>query len=176
MKHVIIVNGPPRAGKDTAISIMRNLIPVPSLEFSSIEPVRQMLSRHVDLTRKTEADRKLLAAVGDALEEHSGFRTSACIEEASLFFAHRGNGVFFCHIREPRHISSLKRVWKLQRIKVTTVLIESIRAEKVTSNPADAGVLNMIYDYKLRNDGDLCQLRDTVRQFLVDVGLVSPLT
>lgn len=175
-RHVIIVNGPPRAGKDTLIRFMKSILPCASAEFSSIDPVREMLGRAVDLSQKTEADRKLLATVGDALEEHSFFRTHACMEAAGLFFAARYYGVFFCHIREPRHIIRLKRAWKLQGIAVTTVLLQSTRAEMITSNPADAGVFGMKYDVELRNDGAPDDLEATARSFLVDLGIISRLT
>ena len=176
MKHVIIVNGKPRAGKDTLIALMREMVPCASHEFSSIDPVRRMLNKHVDLSRKTEADRKLLATVGDAMEAHSGFRTAACLDEVSLFFMARRAGLFFCHIREPHHIATLSRAWRLQGIKVTTVLLRSIRAEDVQSNPADAGVEKMRYDRTIENNGTLVDLRDAARAFLVDLDLLSPLT
>lgn len=175
MKHIVVVNGPPRAGKDTFIAMLRKAAPCPTEEFSSIEPVRQLLSQVVDLSEKTEADRKLLATVGDALEEHSHFRTHACLAATALFFAAQKRGIFFCHIREPRHIQHLRRLWRQAGCTVTTVLVTGRRAENVTSNPSDAGVLGMDYDRAVTNDGSLADLQRAAEDFLIDLGILSPL-
>lgn len=176
MKHIVVVNGYPRSGKDTFIAMLRDAAACPTEEFSSIDPVRQLLSQVVDVSGKTEADRKLLATVGDALEEHSRFRTEACLGAAALFFRTRKHGIFFCHIREPRHILHLRRLWRATAFTVTTVLIVGRRAQRVTSNPADAGVFQMQYDRTVTNDGTLADLRRKAEDFLVDLGALSPLT
>ena len=72
MKAVIFINGRPRAGKDTLVSMMAHHAMRAGLSvgsFSSIEPVKAMLlAAGIDTSSKTEADRKLLATIGDALQ------------------------------------------------------------------------------------------------------------
>lgn len=161
MKTVIAINGKPRAGKDTAVKLMRDILDhndVPSTAFSSIDPVKAMLRDYVDLRAKSEKDRKLLAVVGDALEEHSDFRTSASVFRIEEFFEHEGGGVFFLHMREPDLILKVKEACELRGIRFIRIYLESDRAEDVTSNAADAGVVNGEYDHTLRNNSSIAAL------------------
>ena len=173
MKYVIIVNGPPRAGKDTTVHLMRAALPVPSVAFSSIEPVKAMLERYVDLSRKTPADRKLLATVGDALQEHSEFRTEACLRESDHFFHRHRAGAFFCHIREPHLIRMLRKSWIARGRRVATVYVDGKRAETNFSNDTDRRTGEMQYDFTLRNDGTIEQLNDLCRQVLSEIELIA---
>ena len=168
MIHVIVVNGQPRAGKDTFIEMVTSSLQSRGVHvdsFSSIDPVRDMLSgAGFNLRRKTEADRKLLAVVGAAMEEHSSWRTSRCIDEIRFFKFTRFNGVFFLHVREPAIISNI-RLNLPSETKLSTVFIESTRAEDVTSNAADAGVRGMTYDLTIHNNGTLDDLRRVAEEY-----------
>ena len=161
MKAVIFVNGSPRAGKDTLVEMMsahamRNGLAAG--QFSSIEPVKAMLlAAGIDTSSKTEADRKLLALVGDALQEHAKWRTYWCAREVRKFFAMTGPGVFFLHVREPVVIAQLTRDLRKQ-FDIWTIRVDSDRAENVTSNSADAGVHAMRYDLAVLNNGTLDDL------------------
>lgn len=171
MKSVICVNGSPRSGKDTAVSFMSETLSnmgVPTMAFSSIDPVKAMLRDFVNLKRKTEADRKLLSVVGDAMQEHSGFRTGYSLFQIKEFFSDKANGVFFLHMREPKLINLMKINCEAEGIRFIRVLLESIRAENVTSNPSDAGVANGMYDARMENNGSLDELREECLGFLVN--------
>lgn len=174
MTQIIIVNGPPRAGKDTFIEILTAMLRAKNIDvdaFSSIDPVRDMLTgAGFDLSKKTQADRRLLALVGDAVEEHSAWRTQQCIDRITDFaFSVRrpSESVMFLHIREPANIATIRQ-WASATYGVhtcSTVFIENFRAEQVTSNAADAGVKDMGYDYTLENNGTLDDLLHTTRDF-----------
>ena len=168
---VVVVNGEPRAGKDTFINNAATFLRaarVPVDSYSSIDPVRDLLhGAGFDLRAKTEADRKLLAVIGDAVQEHSEWRTGKCLEHVEWFHLsnHRSPGVFFLHIREPHNIELVRD--KLSGdIRMVTVFIESVRSEKVTSNAADAGVRDMDYMHTIRNDGTLADLSNAAAQFV----------
>jgi hypothetical protein len=176
MTHVIVVNGPPRAGKDTFIEMVTEALKamdVPVASFSSIDPVREMFtSAGIDLSEKTEADRLLLSVVGDALETHGNWRTKACVNNIETFRnANFGRGVFFLHIREPQNIEVVRGLCEmtLNRVKFTTVYLDSIRAEKITSNASDAGVMNMPYDQVIYNNGGKDVLRKVALRFAHEV-------
>ena len=161
MRHVIVVNGPPRAGKDTAIDFMQDYLNdrlIRTESFSSIDPIKDMLEDFVDLSAKTESDRKLLATVGDAMQEHSMYRTDYSLRVIRIFFR-VGRGVFFLHMREPTLIDVVRKACEAEDITFTTILLRSSREQLVMSNPADAGVLNGQYDIIMRNDGSLDLLR-----------------
>lgn len=181
MTHIIIINGHPRAGKDTFIGFMEKHLRAHDIgcrSFSSIDPVRDMLGAYgFDLSQKTEADRKLLAVVGSAVEEHSNWRTEQCIAEALSAHIHtRGNTVVFLHIREPENIAKV-RSWVEQEgsvlgISIATVFLRSDRSEKVKSNSADGGVGDMAYDHYVTNHGSLLDLDNTAAAFLRDIGVL----
>lgn len=169
MKTVIAINGPPRAGKDTAVDMMTAHLEetgIPTLEYSSIQPVKDMLADYVDLKAKTPADRRLLALVGDALQEHSGFRTNNSLFQISEFFDKHDDGVFFLHMREPDLIDKVLAGCRVLGINFIRVFMESDRAEDVQNNAADAGVRDGTYDCLLVNNGTLEDLAEECLQFL----------
>lgn len=175
MKTVIVVNGKPRAGKDTAVAFMRDVLSdsnIPTHAFSSIDPVKVMLGAHVDLSAKTEADRKLLSVVGDALQEHSSFRTFTFMKAINWFFYENDNGVFFLHMREPHLIKVMKENCEKHGMRFLRILMTSPRAENVTSNASDAGVESGHYDDVLTNDGTLADLRKECQILVVKYDLI----
>lgn len=158
MKTVIVINGKPRAGKDTAVMFMRahlKHLGILSAAFSSIDPIKELLAPAVDLSAKTDADRKLLSVVGDALQEHSEFRTKRAIYEISDFFRLVGNGVFFLHMREPLLIAKMKSECEGQGVTLLSILLKSDLARDVTNNSSDAGVETGVYDRVCTNNSDL---------------------
>lgn len=171
MKTVIILNGPPRAGKDTFIAMLQKHLLATGIDtsaFSSIDPVRDMLTgAGIDTSKKTLADRKLLATIGNAVEEHRGWRYRWCMTMIFTFFSKRSDGVFFLHVRERPLIEKVrKRLTIEQGYRVARVLLASPRAETVTSNAADAGASTGQYDLLIHNDGTLEDLEETAREFV----------
>lgn len=159
---VIVVNGRPRAGKDTCVEIMTSLLSqdgYSTSSFSSIDPVRDMLNgAGINLSKKTNDDRDLMASVGQALEKHSEWRTNQCAERARWFAQLNGDvqTVMFVHMRERELIERLKT--KLPGHSFYKVLVENPRVPMVTSNSSDADVYGVTYDYTIVNDGSLDQL------------------
>lgn len=159
MKTVIIINGLPRSGKDTVVERLTEHLG--RLEwccasFSSIDPVRELLMRNgFPIARKTEADRKLMAAVGDALEDYNAFKTRGCVQFVEQALA----DFVFIHMREPAMIARLTEMLleSLPGVRVVTLFVEG-RGERITSNAADANVENYAYDLRVGNYGDLVDL------------------
>ncbi len=178
MKKVIVVNGRPRAGKDTAIAFMQGILQehrIASIQFSSIDPVRDVVQRlGIDVSAKTPADRALLAEIGSSVEKHSGYRSKACLTEALRFFASHSKAVVFLHIREPAMIETVAAgLDRMAKIDLISVLVESERAEHVTSNAADMGVEGLSYNAKLSNHGSLPLLEANCRCLLHTLGLLN---
>lgn len=161
MRTVIIVNGKPRAGKDSTVEAMTAHLQAAGIQvraFSSIDPVRDMLaSAGVDVTKKTPEDRALLAEIGDSLEKHSHWRSAKCRNEIRRFFATLYSdeaAVMFLHVREPAIINRII-MGAGTAYRVLTVLVQSPRAENVTSNAADMNVDRIMYDTVIYNDSTL---------------------
>ena len=170
---VFIVNGKPLAGKDTLIDFMYEhleSIGIPVRAFSSIDPVRDVLiNMHIDVSLKTDRDRKLLSVVGDAVEEHSCYRTDKCkmhIIWVNDTFKKHPTKVAFLHIREPHLIEKIIKDLSQETVKFVKVMVESNRSKNVTSNKSDAGVDAMEYDVLVNNDEDLNSLHDKALRLL----------
>lgn len=172
MKTVIVINGKPRAGKDTAVDFMRDELAkhdVPTWAFSSIDPVKQMIEdAGIDISKKTEADRKLLSVVGDALQEHSEFRTTVSLQHIDDFFVNHSDGVFFLHIREPHLIAKVREACQADGIRFISILLLSVHAQDVTSNVSDAGVAQGRYTWTMINNGTLEEFEQTCRDLVRD--------
>jgi hypothetical protein len=169
MHTVIIVNGKARAGKNSAVTYMRSALAdkkISSCEYSSIDPVIDLLfTNGINVSKKTDADRKLLAILGDALEEHSGFRSSSCMIRNETASIGKLNFVFFVFTREIYMIEKLKR--KLDYDRFLTLFVESSRVKTNKTNHVDAAVYDP-YDYDdiIENDGTKGQLLDKCEDYI----------
>lgn len=172
MKTIIAINGPPRAGKDTAVDMMQRILNECQIEtdaFSSIQPIKDLLAPVVDLSAKTPADRKLLSIVGDALQEHSQFRTKAAYDHMHSM---PDGAVLFIHMREPDLIAVLRALAHKNGWRFIRLFVESNRAEDVTNNPSDANVANGEYDERLFNNGSLAELDQECFELLLKLRLI----
>lgn len=181
MKTVVVINGRPRAGKDSTVLLMQQAlcdVEIQNHAFSSIDPVRDMLTRAgFDLNAKTPEDRALLAEVGDSVEKHSQWRTRQCLWEAAKFFGEDDKPrVLFLHVREPRLIQRIKERIEDHGWRFVTILVKSVREENVTSNAADIGVEGMHYDGVIHNDGTLDDLAQSCDKILFELGVIEQLS
>ena len=173
----IIVNGFARAGKDSFVDACIDHLETNQIRceaFSSIDPVRWLLQNDagLDLSAKTPADRKLLADVGAALEQHSNWRTNRCLDFIKDFDL-GGDDVVFLHIREPENIAKvIGGIIDGGLGNNHTLLLRSPR-EIMPDNVADNAVLGMIYDDTLHNDGDLDALSILAGHYLARKGLIK---
>lgn len=170
---VFIVNGAPRAGKDSLIEVMADLLfdqQITTSVFSSIDPIRNVLTElGIDVSKKTPQDRKLLADMGTLLEEHCSYRFIACMDHIAQISASphvSGKAPYvFLHIREPEIIDKIRLVLSMFRIPVWRIQVQSNRAE-VPTNSIDAGTGDMTYDYIVKNNGTLRDLECEAKALL----------
>lgn len=74
--------------------------------------------------------------------------------------------VMFVDIREPKSILDFVTFFGNRSIsRVKTVLIESNRSAR-SPNFSDESVFDMVYDFTIKNNGDLDLLKDTARKFV----------
>lgn len=169
-KIVIVINGKPRAGKDTTVKLMRAQFEVrgwATNEFSSIDPVRAMFDAlNITPEEKTPAYRDALAEVGFALEKFCKLRSNACKLRIINFMReeHGPGHVFFLHMREPMLIEQMREWAKSENYGFHTVLVTG-RGEDVWSNDADALVGRTNVDTYITNSTSLESLSNMVAQF-----------
>jgi hypothetical protein len=172
MKAVILVNGKAGVGKDTAVGFMSQAFEQAGFatsQYSCVQPVKAMLSHAgVNTSKKTNADRDLLAAVATALEEHSNVLTTMTQHAIVSLFEVCPNAVCFVHMRKPDWIAHLKGAMRqiYPEVVFETVFIERDEIEHVMSNPADAGVYGMNYDTTIPNNGSITELRSRCKQYV----------
>lgn len=158
---VFIVNGYPRAGKDTLTQFMDEALTAKGYtctHYSSIDPVRNVLtSLGISTKNKTAADRKLLATVGAAVEEHSNYRSKGCLDAVMKASLTTRNPVVFLMIREPEIIEWVKTKLEDRGHMVFRVMVHSTRAEHPT-NPTDVSAANMPHELMVYNNGTLQDL------------------
>jgi hypothetical protein len=178
---LILVNGHPKSGKDTVILQTQRLLKerrVPSIHLSSINPIREMvMSAGIIISLKTEADRKLLSIIGEAVEEHSRFRSTWCSAQIQKFLrAHGGEprAVAFLQIREPHVQENLCAILRTNQPDTTVIRLGvlSNRSTPVLSNPSDAGIAQLKFDHTIQNDGTTDELREACRAFLRRISLL----
>ena len=188
MKTVFILNGKPRAGKDSAIAAMTQILRCSNVAveaFSSIDPVKQMVARAgIDTSGKTPEDRALWAEIGNSVEKHSQWRTQRCFSEIAQFFnfvddngTGNNSAVMFLHVREKLIIDRIaERVNRRLDWSVLKVIMRSNRAENVSSNAADMGVDEIEYNDEIVNNGTLDDLARACDRLLFRNGLIEQLS
>lgn len=162
----IIVNGRARSGKNTSVEFIREILAekkTATYEKSTIDPIIDLLnSVGIDTSAKTDADRKLLADVGNSLEEYNNYRSIKTFERIKKFhnLDPTKGSVSFTYTREARVMETLKKLCSDNGIRCLTLFVVNPRVESKMTNEADAEVENYYeYDYRLMNDSGLDMLR-----------------
>lgn len=160
LKHIFIINGKPRAGKDTAIDLMAKVYKTgyPRMRstrhvrnISTVDPVKKAAFTLGWDGDKNPQTRAMLHAIKCAWDE--GIDGSYKFIEMEARAADGvGAEVIMCvHCREPEKIARFKSELPFP---VTTVLIKRDRSEDAP-NYADAECENYEYDYTIQNiEGD----------------------
>jgi len=169
---VVVINGRPRAGKDTFVAYTKHHLSIKGYagaSFSSIQPVKDMINNAgIYVGAKTDKDRDLMSEIGDAVEKHSEFRFENCMSQVVSFHLNKSApGVIFLHIREKHLIDKMENwVKDLPKTQFLKIILKSDRSQNVTSNASDANVDDIIYDHYLFNNGTLADLDATVQDNL----------
>lgn len=157
-KHIFIVNGMARAGKDTFANFFMEM--VPTMKVSSVDKVKLIARQCGWDGGKTEKDRKFLSDLKCLLTEYNDLPFSDIMLWVMRFRSSDLIDVLLIDIREPEEIERAKKAFGAK-----TILIKNDRVPQLTSNMADAGVYNYDYDIIIENNGTLEEFREKVKQF-----------
>lgn len=159
-KLVFIVNGKPRAGKDTFSQMLSDYMDV--YKYSSVTKIKEIAKMCGWDGIKDERSRKFLCDLKTLTTEYSDLAYNDVLSEIEKFKTGLITAnVFVVDVREPREIERL--------VKATgayTIYISNDNIPDVTSNEADANVANYSYDYIISNDGTLDEFREYIKVFL----------
>lgn len=159
-KLVFIVNGKPRAGKDTFAEILNRYMKV--YKYSSVAKVKEIATLCGWDGKKDERDRKFLSDLKMLTTEYSDLSHNDVLEEIKKYRSGEIEAdVFLVDIREPEEIDRLAK-----EVDAITVFIENNNVPNITSNKSDANVENYEYDFRIQNNGTLEDFEDSIKLFM----------
>ena len=158
-KNIIVINGSGGVGKDTFVEFCSEFVDVKNI--SSVDKVKEAAKVLVGWDgEKDEKSRKLLSDLKKLSIEYNDYPTKYIEEQAEQL----EEGVMFVHVREKEEIQKIKEL-----LNAKTLLITSNRVEKILTNYSDANVENYNYDYNIKNDGTLEELREQAKLFVKEL-------
>lgn len=159
-KMIFIVNGKPRAGKDTFAQILNEYMDV--YKYSSVTKVKEIAKQCGWTGAKEEKDRKFLHELKMLTSAYSDMSYNDVLEEIDKFKKGELDAdIFVVDVREPEEIDRL-----VKATKAFTIFIENNRVPSITSNAADANVENYRYDFVIQNNGTLSDFEDNIKLFI----------
>ena len=161
-KKIFITNGMARCGKDTFATYLNEF--VPTLKYSSIDKVKEIIALCGWNGGKTEKDRKFMSDFKMLTTEYSDMPFKAIEEKVTNFLEDDIHEVMLIDIREPEEIERAKNAFNAEAI-----LIKNDRVDIITSNDGDAGVFDYAYDYIVANNRTLEEFKETVKTFADEV-------
>ena len=159
-KMIFIVNGKPRAGKDTFAQILNEYMDV--YKYSSVTKVKEIAKQCGWTGAKEERDRKFLHELKMLTSAYSDMSYNDVLEEIDKFKKGELDAdIFVVDVREPEEIDRL-----VKATKAFTIFIENNRVPSITSNAADANVENYRYDFVIQNNGTLEDFEGNIKLFM----------
>ena len=159
-KMIFIVNGKPRAGKDTFAQILNEYMDV--YKYSSVTKVKEIAKQCGWTGAKEEKDRKFLHELKMLTSAYSDMSYNDVIEEIDKFKKGELDAdIFVVDVREPEDIDRL-----VKATNAFTIFIENNRVPSITSNAADANVENYRYDFVIQNNGTLEDFEANIKLFI----------
>ena len=171
---VVIINGIGGSGKDTFVEFCRDLLKNENsvsycINISTVDYVKEIAGYCGWNGEKDPASRKFLSDLKKAMTEWRDLPMMDVKGRLNRFsqitkWNMAQEAVAFVHCREPEEIARL-----VNELNATTLLIRRESAENVKQiNDSDNNVLNYSYDYVVRNEGTLDDLKESARVFLTE--------
>lgn len=160
-KHIVIINGFGRAGKDSFVHAAAKFAYV--MNFSSVDKIKKAAKVLGWDGGKSEKDRKFLSDMKDLSTTYNDCPFQSMREKVSEFYNSEAD-ILFLHIREPEEIERAKKEFNAH-----TLLIIRNSVDQVKSNHADANVFDYDYEFTVLNDGDLTDLAIRAKEFVEEL-------
>jgi dephospho-CoA kinase len=171
---IVVINGAPRAGKDTFVEICKEILGDEYvLNVSTVDFVKSIAYKCGWNGVKDGKNRKFLSDLKDLLTEWDDVPFKKVNTEIQIFqldiveyCGEEGldRSIAFIHCREPEEIQKFK-----DRLHAHTVLVRREQVEnEAQTNHADSEVFNFAYDSIIYNNGTLDDLKDAARCYLTE--------
>lgn len=161
VKQIFIINGSGGSGKDTFVSLVSKYIP--TMNFSSVDKVKEVARMIGWDGRKTEKDRKFLSDLKLLCTDYNDMPLESMRSKVEEFLKGNYYELLFLHIRECEEIKKAKNAFGAK-----VVLVKRDSIEHITSNMADANVFNYDYDVVVDNNMGLDELKHKAFRFVED--------
>lgn len=167
-KHIFVINGSGGVGKDEFVHMVSNILDEKLggdwsrvINFSSIQGIKDIATKMGWNGIKDERNRGYLSKLKALADEWTDFTFKEMEKAVKAFEEDTYATDMFIHIREPENI---KRA--VDAFGARTILVTRAQVQAITSNPSDANVGNFDYDFEIRNDGTLDDLRILAADFV----------
>lgn len=162
-KQIFIINGSGGVGKDSFCNIIKDYSGHDTYIISSVDDIKKKaMLMGWDGVSKTEKDRKFLSDLKDLCTWYNDAPYDYIRQQIMYFEATPKSEIMFIHIREPKEIEKIKQ--KYSNIK--SILITNKNVPVIKSNSGDANVFDYRYDYYIKNDGTLDDLKNIALDFI----------
>ena len=158
MKKIYIVNGKPRAGKDTFAELLGKHCRV--FKYSSVDKVKQIAAKCGWDGSKMDRDRRFLAELKRITTEYNDMSYDDVAEKVAYFLKTDFFDVMLIDIREPEEIDRA-----IEGFGAEAVFIVNKNVPAVTTNSSDRDVELFEYDHIVLNNGTLEDFEETVKEF-----------
>jgi len=164
-KQIFVINGTGGAGKDTFVQMVSRRMDKMSgymgvMNISSVDRIKDAAKIIGWNGWKEEKDRKFLSDLKELSSKYNDMPFEYMRKSVDNFRKSHFQ-VLFLHIREPEEI---KRAVK--EFGAKTILITRNSIEHITSNMADKNVFDYEYDFVIRNNGNIKDLKNKVGIFV----------
>ncbi len=170
MRKIIIINGQGGAGKDTFTEFCATHICQPIYSFSSITIYKEIAKMLGWDGTKDEKSRQFLSDLKYLSSEYNNYPNKYL-----LYSINRApeNSICFLHIREPEEIEDCIKMIQEKNIKceIHTLLLIRDNIPKKFDNVSDDFVFDYEYDQIIHNDGDLEDLMEKSRKYIINITL-----
>lgn len=160
-KQIFILNGAPRAGKDTFAKLLNKLIPTKHI--SSITPVKNAAISLGWNGDKTDKARNFLCELKKFVNSQGDYIWNYLDIEVEKFQESSGT-ILLIDICEPEEIEKAVERYNAKTIKITRPNECSFNYAPST---ADRDVCNYEYDYDIGNSGNWDDFKQIVRDFYI---------
>lgn len=159
-KMVFIVNGKPRAGKDTFAEILNRYMVV--YKYSAVTKVKEIAKQCGWTGAKEERDRKFLHELKKLTSDYSDLPYQDVLDKIEKYRSGEILAdVFVVDVREPEEIDRLRKA-----TDAITIYIENENVPAITSNEADANVANYKYDFTIFNNDTIEEFENNIMNFM----------
>lgn len=161
-KYIFVTNGMARSGKDTFAALMNEF--VPTKKYSSIDYIKEIAKLCGWNGQKNEKSRKFLSDLKVLTSQYNDLPFKMIQKQIDGFNKDEKYNVLLIDIREPKEIKKLCNAY----CSVKTILIRRNSVKNITSNMADAGVFDYDYDFIVENNGTIDELKNSVKNFVME--------